>query len=87
MGPNLGQTDVTDHWFVSVEKPKKRPSSSRSPTRLTTTFRTEAEAKQFAKEMVADGRNVMAGTLLSAQQPTRRIVSGWKLRRWIEEDG
>jgi hypothetical protein len=83
----LVRQTVTDHWFVSVAKPKKRLFSPRSPTRLTTTFRTEAEAKQSAKKMLADGRNVMAGTLLSTQQPARRIVSGWKLRRWIEEEG
>ena len=77
---------MTDHWFVSVVMPRKRLISSRSSrTRQTTTFLTEAEAKQFAKEMLAAGRNIMAGTLLSAQQPTRRIISGWKLRRWIQK--
>lgn len=82
----LARRTVTDHWFVSVEAPKKRQFPPRAPTRQTTTFPTEAEAKQFAKKMLDDGREIMAGTLLSAHQPTRRIISGWELRRWIEEE-
>jgi hypothetical protein len=80
----LARRDVTDQWFVSVEAPKERPFSSRA-IRQTTTFPTEAEAKQFAKKMFDDGRKIMAGSLLSAHQPTRRIISGWEPRRWIEE--
>ena len=54
--------------------------------RQTKTFPTEAEAKQFAKEILSDGTNIIAGTLLSAHQPTpRRIISGWDLRSWIED--
>jgi hypothetical protein len=83
MGPMLARRTVTDQWFVSVEAPKG-PFPSRV-TRQTTTFPTEAGAKQFAKKMFDDGRKIMAGTLLNAHQPTRRIFSGWKLRRWIEE--
>jgi hypothetical protein len=86
-GPLLVRRRVTDHWFVSVETPKKRQLSPRKSTRQTTTFPTEAEAKQFAKKMLADGRKIMAGTLLSVHQPTRRIISGWELRLWIEEEG
>jgi hypothetical protein len=82
----LARRRVTDHWFVSVGAPKERPFPSRA-TRQTTTFPREAEARQFAKEMLADGRKIMAGTLLSAHQPTRRIISGWELRRWLEEEG
>ena len=77
----LARRRETDHWFVSVQAPIKRKF-----TRQTATFPTEAEAKQFAKEMLADGRKIMAGTLLSAHQPNRRMISGWELRRWIEEE-
>ena len=81
----MARRRVTAHWFVSVEEPKERPLPSRA-ARQTTTFPTEAEAREFAKEMFDDGRKIMAGTLLSAHQPTRRIISGWELRRWLEEE-
>jgi hypothetical protein len=71
------------HWFVSVETPKQSRRGIRLHVRQTKAFPTEAEAKQFAKEMLSDETKILAGTFLSA--PKRRIVSGWHLRRWIEE--
>jgi len=50
------------------------------------TFPTETEAKQFAKEMLTNKYRIVAGTLLSADQPARRIISGPQLYRWIEEE-
>jgi hypothetical protein len=52
---------------------------------VTKTFPTEAEAKQYAKEMLSENDKIIAGTLLSAHQPVRRIISGSGLHRWIEE--
>jgi hypothetical protein len=75
-----------NHWFVSVEMPKGR--RMHVFVRQTKTFPTEAEAKQFAKEMLSEGTRIVAGTLLSAQsaKPTRRIISGWDhLGVWIGE--
>ena len=77
----MARRSVTDHWFVSVEVP--RPASRR--VRQTKTFPTEAEAKQYAKDILSDGSNIIAGTLLNGHQPTRRIISGLKLSRWLEE--
>ena len=54
--------------------------------RQTKTFSTEAEAKQFAKEMLSNKYKIVAGTLLSADQPARRFISGSQLYRWIEEE-
>ena len=54
--------------------------------RQTKTFPTEAEAKQFAKEMLSNKYRIVAGTLLRAHQPARRIISGSQLQRWIEEE-
>ena len=54
--------------------------------RQTKTFPTEAEAKQFAKEMLSNKYRIVAGTLLRADQPARRIISGSQLHRWIEEE-
>jgi hypothetical protein len=76
----------THRWFVSVEAPREPRLGSRASVRQTKTFPTEAEAKQYAKEMLlSEQKNVVAGTLLSAHQPTRRIISGSELYRWIEE--
>ena len=54
--------------------------------RQTKTFPTEAEAKQFAKEMLSNKYKVVAGTLLGADQPARRLISGPQLYNWIEEE-
>src|SRR6516164_6209765 len=40
----------------------------------------------FAKEMLSNKYKIVAGTLLSADQPARRIISGLQLYRWIEEE-
>jgi len=64
------------------------PSSSRriaGLARQTESFPTEVEAKQYAKEMLADGQKIVAGTLLGVDQSARRIISGGQLRRWIAE--
>jgi hypothetical protein len=71
------------HGFVSFETPKQSRRGIRLHVRQTKAFPTEAEAKQYAKEMLSDETNILAGTFLSA--PKRCIVLGWHLRRWIEE--
>ena len=78
---------VQNHWFVSVEASKQlRLAFPKKPARQTKTFPTEAEAKQFAKEMLSNKYRIIAGTLLSADQPARRFISGSQLNRWIEEE-
>jgi hypothetical protein len=67
---------VKNHWFVSVETQRF--------SRRTETFPTETEAKQF--EMLSNKYRIVAGTLLRADQPARRIISGSQLDRWIEEE-
>jgi hypothetical protein len=79
----MARHTVKNHWFVSLEMPKQRRQTF---ARQTKTFPTEAEAKQFAKEMFSNKYKIVAGTLLSADQP-RRIISGSQLIRWIEEEG
>jgi hypothetical protein len=57
------RTASSDHWFVSFEAPRQlRLGSHRSPVRQTKTFRTEGEAKEFAKQMLSDKRKVVALT-------------------------
>jgi hypothetical protein len=78
----MARRTVIDRWFVSVE----RPSSQRVVSaRQTKTFSTEAEAKQYAKEMLAKERQIVAGTLLGPDRPVRRIISGAQVHRWIAE--
>jgi len=81
-GSAMARRTGIDRWFVSVE----RPSSQRVVSaRQTKTFSTEAEAKRYAKEMLAEERKNIAGTLLGPHQPVRRIISGSQVHRWIAE--
>ncbi len=41
--------------------------------------------RQYAKEMLSERKNMIAGTLLDAHQPARLIISGSEIYRWIEE--
>jgi hypothetical protein len=79
---------ITNHWFVSVETPKKLRmfSSAAPPRRETKSFPTEIEAKQFAIAMLSAGRKVTAGTL-SPHQPIRRTITATEINQWIVEEG
>ena len=79
----MARRTVTDHWFVSVEVPKL-PRGTRL-ARQTKTFPTEAEAKQYAKEILSESGKIIAGTLLNGYQPVRRIIPTSELNRWIEK--
>jgi hypothetical protein len=78
----MAKRKVANHWFVSVETAKQSRRGIQH-VRQTKAFPTEAEAKQFAKEMLSDETKILAGTFLSA--PKRRIVPGCHVRHWIEE--
>jgi hypothetical protein len=71
------------HWFVSVRVPRRGRGA---PARETKTFATEAEAKQYAKEMLVESNTIYAGTLIGPDQRVRRMISGSKLHHWIEEE-
>jgi hypothetical protein len=78
----MARRTVSNHWFVSVQA--LRLGHRLAPfARETKTFPTEAEAKQFAKEMLSERNKIIAGTFLNAHQPVRRIISGSELHRWI----
>ena len=76
----MARRKVKNHWFVSVEMPKRGAQAS---ARRTETFPTETDAKQFAKEMLSEKRRVLAGTLLGVHLPVRRIISGSQLYSWV----
>jgi hypothetical protein len=82
---HMARRTAKNRWFVSVAVEK--PGRVKAFVRRTETFPTETDAKQFAKKMLSETHQILAGTLLGAYQPARRILSGWHLRRWIEEEG
>jgi hypothetical protein len=78
---------VTNHWFVSVEAQRRGRLVPQTSRRETKTFPTEAEAKQYAKEMMlSDSHKIIAGTLLNGYQPVRRIIPASELNRWINKE-
>ncbi|HJY89103.1 MAG TPA: hypothetical protein VK775_12735 [Chthoniobacterales bacterium] len=80
----MARGTLTDHWFVSVRL--RRGLGPWTSPKETKTFPTEAEAKQYAKEMLSnDSHKIMAGTLLNGYQPVRRIIPASELNRWIEK--
>jgi hypothetical protein len=50
---------------------------------VTETFRSEFEAKEFARKKLADNQSVSAGTL-NPHQP-KRVISFAQLIEWLEE--
>jgi len=66
-------------WYVSFEVPRGK----RSHSRATETFRSEHEAKKFARAKLAENQKVSAGTL-NPHLPKRTVASAQMLE-WLEE--
>ena len=71
-----------DTWYVSFEAKKVRPGR-RSFSRATETFRSELEAKEFAKQKLTEAKNVTAGTL-NPHLP-KRVISWAQIIEWLAE--
>jgi hypothetical protein len=69
-------------WYVSFE-PKERLPGQRGFIRKTETFRSEQDAKAFAKAKLVDGLNINAGTL-NPHQPKRTIALAL-IPDWLNE--
>jgi len=67
-------------WYVTFEVPTDGTLSRRRHPRLTKTFATEAEAKDFARTKFNDGLIVTAGTIIP--QPSSRTCRNGQFRRW-----
>jgi len=82
----MARHTVKNHWFVSVELPKQG-RIGHTFARRTKSFPTETEAKQFANAMLSETEkhHIVAGTLLGASLPVRRIISGSQLYSWVKE--
>ena len=69
------------NWFVSADAVGR---VRRTHQRETKVFLNEEEARLYARELViADRKNIVAGTFLGPSNATRRLISGQELLGWI----
>ena len=81
-GKALTEPDV---WYVSYRSnilPKHDGDEPR-PVRATRRFKTEAEAREFAKEIIGGGWSAIAGTI-NPHKP-KKTVSSRAILAWIRE--
>ena len=75
-----------DIWYVAFgpDKTVKSDTPAVGPARTTKTFKSEIDAKVFAREIVAKGWTATAGTL-NPHQPKRTIAAS-QIEQWIDLD-
>ena len=69
-------------WYVSFEMPRAPIGEKQPYSRKTSTFQSEIEAKNFAKEKLQNSRNVNAGTL-NPFLP-KRVITSAQIYEWLE---
>jgi hypothetical protein len=69
-------------WVVTYEPVANRSKAPRPP-RLSETFQTEADAKNFAWARLEDSRNVSASTI-NPHLP-KRVIGSLQILDWLEE--
>ena len=72
-------------WYVTFEVPPDGTLSRRRHPRLTKTFETEAEAKDFARTKFKGGLIVTAGTIIPYLP--RRAIPSVEIPAWLELRG
>ena len=81
----LEVVNLTDHeiWYVSYRTniTPKRDDGERRSVRATRKFKTEADAKQFAEQIIKDGWSAIAGTL-NPHAP-KKTVASTQILDWI----
>ena len=70
-------------WYVTVEIKKRGPLHGRRTPRVTRTFETENEAKDFARARLDEGLSVFAGTI-NPHVPKQLVVAG-NISLWLGE--
>jgi hypothetical protein len=72
-----------DIWYVSYRSniAPKRDNGERSVVRATRKFKAEADARQFAQEIIAKGWSAIAGTL-NPHTP-KKTISSTRILDWI----
>jgi hypothetical protein len=75
-----------DIWYVSYRSniAPKRENEERRYARATCRFKTEADAKRFAQEMINKGWSAIAGTLNPCSP--KKIVPSTKILDWIADE-
>jgi hypothetical protein len=71
---------LVEPWYVSYHSDG---GPGRRSLRATRRFKSEAEAKQFAHEMISDGCTAYAGTI-NPYQP-KKVISSKRIQYWIAE--
>jgi hypothetical protein len=71
-------------WYVTFEVPRSGTLAQRRNPRLTRTFETELEAKDFARSKFEGGLIVTAGTI-NPHLP-RRAIPSEEIPAWLESD-
>ena len=71
-------------WYVTFEVPRSGTLVQRRNPRLTKTFETEAEARDFARTKFDGGLIVTAGTI-NPHLP-RRAIPSEEIPAWLESD-
>ena len=75
------KTPSTGNWYVAF----RQPNEARAPyVRNTKTFETEIEAKQFARERLAEGCDVTAGTI-NPYTP-KKTIGPEQISSWLAEN-
>ena len=72
-------------WYVTFEVTTVGTLSKRRHPRLTKTFATEAEAKDFARTKFTDGLIVTAGTIIP--HLPKRALPSVEISAWLELRG
>lgn len=72
-------------WYVTFEVPPDGTLSRRRHPRLTETFATEEEAKEFARTKFTSGLIVTAGTIIP--HLPRRAIPSVEIPTWLELRG
>lgn len=83
----LGQAHgwkMSPTWYVTLEVHKRGVLPKPRHPRLTTTFETEAEAKNFARAKLLEGLVVFAGTI-NPYLP-RQLISSNRIAAWAAEE-
>ena len=72
---------MQDTWYVSYQTPR-RSLAERPQARQSKRFKTEIEAKQFAREKLNEGLVVIAGTI-NPHSP-KRLITPSNLEDWLD---
>jgi len=71
-------------WYVTFEVRMRGTLPKRRSPRLTATFETEAEAKNFARAKLQEGLTVFAGTI-NPHAP-RQLVPSHNIAAWLADE-